>query len=112
MMVEMYTRYAIRRKGTSFCLPVLPKGHRHGHTHSEPRDPRIWTPRLFNTEDEARRSLVWWCQGPTIKEWIDGYSDGWNPPEQEERLKTTPAPGRKIENMEIIPVTLTIGAYE
>ena len=108
-MSDTFTRYAIRRKGTSFCLPVLPKGHRYGHTHSEPSDPRIWTPRLFNSVDEAKRALVWWCRGKAEKEWSDGYTSGWNPPEPEEGIKVTPAPGRKAENMEIVPVVLTVG---
>lgn len=93
--------YAIRHKPSGKLLRHFPKGY--GHTQLDVEDPInhprlkagcILPPRLFTTEDSAKRSLIQWLQGVHRHYWEDGLH------------VSTPSVPRIKEDMEVIEVEL------
>jgi len=91
--------YAIRHKPTGHFLPQSKR--RRGFTNDEPCPYPL--PRLFVREQDAKVALTWWLRGITEAEG-HGPFDG---PDFDDGLTTTPVPGRKAEDMEIVPMVLS-----
>ncbi len=99
--------YAIREKATGFFLPQSDRTVRAGHTHMEPRDPKICPPRLFTKEGPAKCALTWWLKGITDEDF--GYDEDWRGNEYKySEGPSNPRPGtaRNPESMEIVAITL------
>ena len=94
--------WIIRNKQTGDWLPELAKPVRGGYTHTEPCRNR--SPRLFTTERGAKNALWWWLRGIVTVRMTSG--DPFNGNEPDEDWRTDAAPGRKAEDMEIVPVSL------
>lgn len=92
--------YAIRHRPTGRYLLQLPNGYRRGYTFSEPEQPSVHAPiRLHPSEQSARQTLKAWARGKWFNKaaWEDSGPD----------IEIRPVPTRNIEDMEVVPVTLS-----
>lgn len=95
--------YIIRRKADGWVMPDAAMTR--GFTSLELSPPGECRPRILNTLSGAKNALRWWCEGAFRKvlhrDWETNIVD-------DEDLEADPRPERKAEDMEIIPVVLTI----
>lgn len=93
--------WGIRHKPTGKLLRQFSRGY--GHTQLDVEDDPnmervkrgvILAPRLFTSEDTAKRALIQWLQGVHRNHWEDGLE------------VSTPKVPRVKEDMEVIPVYL------
>lgn len=100
--------FVIRHKPSRLCLPARLTSPGQHWTHWEPGSPdsaRL-APRLFTRESAARSALVYWLQGAWIAETtLPTVED----PEVV-GITAAPRPGRRAEDMEVVPVYLTLRA--
>lgn len=105
----MRSFFAIRHIPTGFFLPE-PKGAMgRGGSWTEPTDPNKEDPRLFRSERSANSALTQWLRGKhkAIMGW-DIDDCGGAIAEYQEGVDVIPVPGRKRDEMEIVPVYLTL----
>ena len=90
--------YAIRDKRNGGYLPNGPGRGGRGFTSKEAISPKTLkvAPRLYDTHDTARRSLIAWLQGEWRSIWL---------PVDEETIEIIPR-NRKAENMEIVEIEI------
>ncbi len=95
--------YAIRHKPSGRFMPY--RRNSRGASYDEPTADMAKgeMPRLFPTQDSARRTLVAWLQGI----WKDEYYDTIDGPDYTGPAPTK-QPDRKKDDMEIIILTLAI----
>ncbi|KGM36182.1 hypothetical protein [Inquilinus limosus] len=96
----MITLYAIQHKPTGHFLPASNRKRR-GYTNDKPKDPLKVPPRLFRRKGDAKNALRWWLKGITHVSYVGSYDD------YNEDWHTKPAPDRKAEEMEVVPMRLT-----
>lgn len=89
------TFYAIRHKPTEWYMPVG------GRTHTKDKPTKDCIPRLFKRKSDATLALIWWLEGVSFSVYDN----------DDEYIKTTKMPDRKIEEMEIIQVTIVEHTY-
>lgn len=64
-------------------------------------------PRLFSTKSGAKQSLKWWVKG----EWYHIYNPSTTYEEANHSLMVDEVYGRRLEDMEIVEVTLTFSNF-
>lgn len=101
-MSTIGTFYAIRVKDS---LKYLPECYGRGYTYSEPvAGPQ---PRLFHTEHAAKIALTAWLKGHAVVQhsydWESGHTEYCG-------LQYHAQADRHREDMEIVPVTLTVAS--
>jgi len=96
------TFWAIRHKPSGFFLPARDKKRRGGYTHDEPRDPKIYAPRLFPKRTAAHLALKHWLDG-VMTEIVDCFTG-----EYDTYIKVVKKPERKPEEMELVEMEVTV----
>ena len=88
--------WAIRHKPTGQLLRQRKCGYGHTQLDVEPRKDikTVYAPRIFTSEDTAKRALIQWLQGIHRNYWEDGLSIN------------KPATPRVKEDMEVVRVYL------
>jgi hypothetical protein len=98
--------YVIRHKPSRLCMPARLTSPGQHWTHWDPGaadSPRL-APRLFTRESAARTALGYWLSGAWIAETtLPSVED----PEVV-GITSVPRPTRRAEDMEVIPVYLTL----
>lgn len=104
--------FVIRHKPTGFLMPQSSR-KRWGYTHDDPTDPNHICPRLFIREQDAKTALTWWLKGVTSKTWTKDWLG-----EVDEVWSTDPVTSddgalygmveRKVDDMEVVPVEITL----
>lgn len=94
--------YAIRHKPTGGTLPVHRRGRAAGYTYDEPCTNEV--PRLFLRRSTANVALRCWLEGHWSQHYdFDGVVIGYK--------KNVAKIPRIAEDMEVVPVRLTIGEF-
>ncbi len=101
MKIKMF---AIRHNPTGFYLPETPRGR--GYTHTTPQPPSAKEPpRLLHNQTAAKLALGAWLKGV---QWMRGGYDSYSGDYDESIDVAPPTVERKAEEMEIVPVVLTL----
>ena len=93
--------FALRHKATGTYMPDKKGGA--GGTYVEPfqkRRRQTTTPRLFARRSDAMAALKWWAEGRVRTQ----YDEEWG----NEIVGTTPVPGRKADEWEVVTVELKV----
>ena len=103
-MTHICTYWIIRHKPTGRVLPArVPATHYDFDCNHAPE------PRLFMTERAAKNCATCWAQGAWEQE-TRTKRDGWEMPSYTYLAEAVPKPveGRRREDLEIVPVTLSV----
>ena len=91
--------YAIRQISTGYYLPLCNLGSVRGGTHVSPSS--TMPPRLFKRPGDAKQCLGWWLKG----KFSVGYATDTHG-EDYETSKTTPVPGRDVNDFKVIEIPI------
>jgi len=94
--------YAIRRKSDGAFFPQ--HNRKRGFTRTEPS--KSGPPRLFVREMDAKNALRWWAKGITTVRMVGGSGSWVGEDDYSEDWSTDPVPGRRAEDMEVIPIAV------
>ncbi len=98
--------YGIRHKPSGKLLPQIRR--KRGNTHSEPEALKNAVPRLFRKASSAKIALTYWLQGIWVQEFSSSYFE---PPEYDGNSPKK-VESRKREEMEIVPIRVSIGGRD
>lgn len=102
------TVYVVRHKPSGGLLPA-PRGRMgRGGSHTEPvhfNGSKETFPRFFPTAKNAKNCLAAWLHGKVV---AYRYSSGPHDYDYDEDIDVIPQPNRRKEDMEVIPVTITL----